>query len=272
MRTGIGSAIVLAFGLVAAPAFSQTVRCVNSTDPSCTVSYPTIQDAVNASMAGDTILVGTGTYGPLIIVDRTLTIRGAASGTSGCDPSRPVFMGESVLNDPHGAFQITANDVTIDGFVIQDADGMMAGGQGAGVFVDPSISGTQIVNCIVTNNTVGVSVNSNGVNPTMIAHNKFENNNVPGGNTGDGIFSNLGASNVNIDGNCFVNNGNASILLQAMGGVPQTSITIQNNTADNTIAVLQASNVLITRNRIDHPLNPGIILPLMRRALRSGAG
>ncbi|MBI1848927.1 MAG: HYR domain-containing protein [Planctomycetes bacterium] len=267
MRTGIGSAIVLVFGLGAVPASSQTIRCVNSTDPSCTVTYPTIQDAVNASMPGDTILVGPGTYGPLIIVDRSLTISGAASGTSGCDPSRPVFMGESILNDPQGGFQINADNVTIDGFVIQDADGSLAGGQGSGIAVSPTVSGTHIVNCVFTNNSVGLTVESNGSVTTVVANNKFDSNNLPAPtNTGIGISSISGVPNLNVDGNCFVNNAVASIFLQGTGGTLQANITIQDNTADNAIILVNASNVIVTRNRVDHSPSDGLVLDAVTTA------
>jgi parallel beta-helix repeat protein len=72
------------------------------------LSYASIQDAIDApeTMNGNTILVGPGTYGS-ILVDKSLSIIGSGSNTT-------------VINGVVGGFvvHVVANDVLIEGFAI----------------------------------------------------------------------------------------------------------------------------------------------------------
>ncbi|WAC04614.1 MAG: protein kinase [Methanoregula sp.] len=72
-----------------------------------------IQAAVSHASAGDTILVGSGTYNEKIRVDKTLTVRGIDTGGGA-----PVIDPEKRGN----AVEITANGCTFSGFVVQNAE------------------------------------------------------------------------------------------------------------------------------------------------------
>ncbi len=75
--------------------------------PSAT--YKTIQSAVNAAVAGDTILVQTGTYNENVVVAKAVTIKAASGAT-------PVV--DAGSRGP--AFRVKAA-ATIDGFTIRNS-------------------------------------------------------------------------------------------------------------------------------------------------------
>ena len=79
--------------------------------------FATIQEAIDASSDGDTILVAPGTYNENVVVNKSITLLGAQSGTEANGAERAG--GESVI-DGSGTFGILiqADDVTIDGFEI----------------------------------------------------------------------------------------------------------------------------------------------------------
>ncbi|MDQ2092912.1 hypothetical protein [Rhodalgimonas zhirmunskyi] len=82
-----------------------------------TGGYATIQDAVDAASAGDTIIVMSGFYTETVEVDKTLTIVGEEGGIG---PATGPVLGAPIGGDPvlNGAFHITADNVTIDGFEV----------------------------------------------------------------------------------------------------------------------------------------------------------
>lgn len=96
-----------------------------------TQSSGSIQRGVNNSNAGDTLEVHVGTFSENVLVDRELLIRGAQFGAD-ADVRLAAFVGgkgdpavETILtadtNDPVGTeylFRIVADDVTVDGFVV----------------------------------------------------------------------------------------------------------------------------------------------------------
>jgi Ca2+-binding RTX toxin-like protein len=81
--------------------------------------YATLQEAINAASAGDTIIVAAGwTSTETVTVDKQLTIRGANAGLAG-NGLRPAA--ESTLT---GGLHIVANGVVIDGLKIVDGANM----------------------------------------------------------------------------------------------------------------------------------------------------
>ena len=78
-------------------------------------SYSTIQAAVNAAVAGQTINVDAGTYNETVTINKSLTIRGAQAGVD----ARNTRGTESIVYATQTVFDVFANDVTIDGFTIQ---------------------------------------------------------------------------------------------------------------------------------------------------------
>src|SRR5207245_4815390 len=85
-------------------------------------TFATIQAAVNAANSGDTILAYPGVYAESVTVDKSVVLEGAQHGVD-AQKGRPGAF-ESVLDaatdNGQTLFNITANDVTIDGFTIQN--------------------------------------------------------------------------------------------------------------------------------------------------------
>lgn len=86
--------------------------------------HATIQAAINAAAAGDTIVVAAGTYREsLSWQNKDLTIQGAGEGVSFIDPS-------AANGGPGGTCLYTANLTTasrIDRFTLQNGNGVAAG-------------------------------------------------------------------------------------------------------------------------------------------------
>ncbi len=91
--------------------------------------YATIQEAVDASVDGDTILIAAGSYAEDVIVDVGVTIVGANGGEAGSDVGRDAAggVGETTII---GNWRITASaDVAIDGLRFVN-DATTTGGPG----------------------------------------------------------------------------------------------------------------------------------------------
>lgn len=193
----------------------------------------TIQAAVNKALSGDTINVAAGTYlelagGPLTI-NKTLTLLGAQSGVD----ARTRVGAESVVADLQGT-SVSASSVVIDGFTVQDSS--VAAFTGYGIWLNPGISGTQIVNNIIQDNIVGIGLSNSGTTQAVIQHNLIRNNIRPGGASGSGIYTDeyVGGPtvrNVLIDENSFLGHSgfgaaiNISNEAYAAGGVFDLTVT-----------------------------------------------
>lgn len=89
-----------------------TITVSNTT----TANYSTIQEAINAAKAGDTITVSSGTYNEAITINKSLTLLGAGANINPIEGGRST--GESILTGTYPV-TITASDVTLNGFEIQ---------------------------------------------------------------------------------------------------------------------------------------------------------
>ena len=247
-------------------AFAATIACVLATTVSAATLYvnpdgvcgghtpcfTTIQAAVNAANAGDTIQVAAGTYPELVQVTKTLTIDGA---NAGIDPRGAGRGAESVVGMANGAFQIMADKVVIDGFTIQgvtNTPSMDPAALEAGVWTNPAASGTQggftIENNIIQNNIIGIYLQNTGSLTARVEQNLIVNNNAPGSSSGTGIYSDAGLSNALIDNNKFVGQTNASINLINATGSGFASVLISGNTLDAGIGLFGSSNIVINDN------------------------
>ena len=170
-----------------------------------TLAHPTIQSAVNDPTC-DPINVAAGTFlepdpGPLTI-NRTVTLLGAQSSVDARNPRGA----ESVIADIQGT-SVGANNVVIDGFTIQNST--VAAFTGFGIWINPGISGTQILNNIIQNNIVGIGLSNGSGAQAVIRHNLIRNNTQPGGASGSGIYTDefVGGptvKNVLIEENAFI--------------------------------------------------------------------
>ena len=176
----------------------------------------TIQAAIIKASSGDTINVAAGAYpepapGPLT-VSKTLTLLGAQAGVDARFPRGP----ESIVTDPQGT-SVGASNVVINGFTFQDS--VNTAFTGYGIWLNPGVSGTHIVNNIIQNNIVGIGLANAGPSQALIQHNLIQNNNVFFGvccASGAGIYTDefVGGStvkNVLIKENAFIGNDDAGI-------------------------------------------------------------
>jgi parallel beta-helix repeat protein len=163
------------------------------------------------------------------------------------------------------SFYVAANDVTLDGFVVQG--NTSTGTYGAGIVIAPSVAGTHIVNNIIQNNVSGLFLaNNSSTNAALVQHNVFRNNNNAGEDGGRGIYSNGGLSggnltNVTIDSNFFAFNYGgagtttleAAISLESRTLNSQSDIRITNNTFNNNgkaALFYNASGILLQGNTV----------------------
>ncbi len=212
--------------------------------------YATIQAAVDAAAAGAIVTVDAGVYPELVTINKPLTLRGAQAGVDARSNRRAAA--ESVLTgfdfgggNVSTSFYVAANDVTLDGFVVQG--NTSTGTYGAGIVIAPNVAGTHVVDNIIQNNVSGLFLaNNSSTDAALIQHNVFRNNNNAGEDGGRGIYSNGGLSggnltNVTIDSNFFAfNYGNtgtttleAAIALESRTLSSQSDIRISSNTFNN---------------------------------------
>ncbi len=185
----------------------------------------TIQEAVNAAHAGDTINVRGGTYEEDVVVNKKLTIQ--ATGPATVDP-----VDDGVAGNPAYGFNLQANDIVIRGFRIGEFDGNADPDGSVGINASSSFSGYKIQNNTIARNVFGIYLNtstSNGVHQTVVSGNTFRNNNAPGAASGNGIYSDQGARNVKITDNNFHGHDNEDIIFVAPAAL-QLNLVIQHNT------------------------------------------
>ena len=172
-----------------------------------TDAFATIQGGVNGVSSGGIVTVFAGTYTENVTINQPLTLLGAQAGVNAATRSG----NESVVMANNGVtqFSIAANDVTIDGFTIEDeTSGNVSG---AAVFMEPGTSGTHIVNDIIEDNLTGIFVaNGSAADQTVIEQDLFQDNTQPGVNSGNDIYADEfttggGLQNVLIANNTFTN-------------------------------------------------------------------
>jgi parallel beta-helix repeat protein len=235
--------------------------------------FTTIQAAVNASNPGDTIRVKPGTYNESVTVDKQLTIDAEHDAAhDGRTDKKPHVKNASIVEIPAGGsygFNLTANDIVIRGFQIQDSDdnGNPAGADG--IVMPGTSSGDRILNNLITGTTMGLYLNSSGAHRTTVKGNVFDSNNQAGAAAGNGIYSDQGLSNARIEKNTFTGQENASIILVGGGPVSppatptvQSDILIRDNTMtdDAPIIVANLTHSEISHNTMVHPNGSGIFL------------
>jgi parallel beta-helix repeat protein len=111
-------------------------------------NYTRIQDAINNASSGDTVFVYTGVYNENINIPLTLCLLGE-------DAAYTIIQG----NETDVAVHITADDVNITGFCIQNS-------WGGGIVIEAK--NTHIVGNRLTNNMYGIGVNFPYKNQKMI--------------------------------------------------------------------------------------------------------
>ncbi len=198
--------------------------------------YSSIQDAVDASSSGGTILVCAGQYFGSVTVNKDLTLSGAQAGVDA--RTRSGAAGESFISgndaDFNGVYEdggvaLTESGITFDGFVVANsADPAI----GAAITTSATEGNYLVTNNIVTDNTFGISANNVDGSPSVISRNSFSDNNVAGPAAGNAIYADGNVDDLTISQNEFSNQTNASILLTAVSAGPAANANVQ--ISDNT--------------------------------------
>jgi len=214
--------------------------------------YATIQDAINASNNGDTILVASGTWTENLDVNKDVTILGSFNrGIDGNDPrgAETIIDGQVIINaagvtidgvkligDAAGSLGDTAVEVRANNFSlinsILDGDGFVA-------IITQSVTGLNIGNNLITGYTIGAYV-SGGNTTGSIHDNVFQGDG--GGATGLGNGVNSETSQVAIANNIFDGIYAGSLNLVPFG--PTDTVDLQSYITGNTI----------TNSGIDRPV------------------
>ena len=208
---------------------------------SLTTACLTLQAAINKASAGDTINVAAGVYphAGVVTVNKTLTIKGAQAGV---DARTRFFDPESIL-EYSGGLYVTANDVVIDGFQVQNSTSSAF--TGYGIALGAGTSGAHVINNIIQDNIVGLGLANHPVgSQAVIQFNVFRNNTLPGAASGHHIYTDQyvagegGVEDVLIANNDFVNDNGAvtgtfGIGISNTGTLPFTALQIHNNTFDS---------------------------------------
>lgn len=213
--------------------------------------YTSIQAAVTAAPAGATISVCPGLYNETVIVDKTLTLRGAggAPQSRSGDPAREAVVTGTGL----WTFELQADSVVLSGFTVRGL------ANGPGIYTSPAFSGYLISGNLIEDNVFGLYLNSSGTKESVVRDNVFRANNRSGSASGDGIYSDQGLHNVTIERNVFTGHESAAMVFAGTG---QSDLRIRHNRLvdDNSIVVFNASDVEISDNASLRPEGTGILI------------
>lgn len=189
--------------------------------PAATLNVPgdhaTIQAAIDAAGAGDTVQVAAGTYAEEILLNKEVTLQGANAGIpAGANPGSRVA--ESIID---GGFIVSAA-ATIDGVTIRN--GRASGSLHVGVAV--AASGVSVINCIITD--VLAPAQSDGLS-TQPGNDNLTLTNSTIQNNWRGLYLNPGSGNV-ISGNLIDANNGVGV---GIGSDSQSNLTLSGNIISN---------------------------------------
>ncbi len=128
-----------------------------------TQTYKTIQAAVNAAQAGDTINVQSGTYAAVNITKSNLTIQGVGT-------TQPIIQG--TVYGGKGLFVVSGKNTTISNLLFQNATD--SAGNGAGI----RMQGTNltVLNSKFVNNQDGILSDYNTASSITVKNSTFDHN------------------------------------------------------------------------------------------------
>lgn len=205
-----------------------------------------IQQAVVAAPPGSVIRVCPGVYSPTTVA-KTLTLEAPIQHgqATQCQAALPPDPTKDAIVDAGGTgaigFTLAADGIELIGFTVQNTH------NNPGIYTLPTFSGYELRFNVVQRNTFGLYLNASGALQTVVDHNCFRFNDVPGAANGNGIYSDQGLRNAVVQENTFVGNFNASMVFT----FNQADLTVSHNDGDNTIAIFELENGLIEHNHLD---------------------
>ena len=184
--------------------------------------FPTIQEAINHATDGDTIFVHNGTYYEHVILNKSVSLVGEYKDSTTIDG-----------NETGSVISITANNVNINGFTIQNSGPT---DPDSGIYIISS--GNNISHNTIANNLYGINLyySSNNV---ISGNNIYSNNN-------DGINLYYSSNNV-ISGNNVYSNYKGINLYQSSNNVISDN-NASNNDCGIWICQLSSNNVISGNN------------------------
>lgn len=183
------------------------------------VGYNTIQEAIDAAIDGETIIVCMGTYHENIKFDgRNITVRST-------DPLNPTVVATTIIDGGSGSVvEFTGGDAsTLEGFTIRNGNADYGGGIHVHGGSSPTITGNIITGNTANDNGAGIYVDE--ISSPTISNNAITSNHA-NATSGGGITVHGGSSPV-ITGNIITGN-----MAQAGGGIfvyDNSSPTISEN-------------------------------------------
>jgi SdrD B-like domain/Right handed beta helix region/Putative Ig domain/Domain of unknown function (DUF4214) len=234
-------------------------------------TFTSIQAAINdaGTVTGTTLLVSAGTDAEQVNINKSIILEGAQHGVDARTRSGAETIVTGTGNSGDTPFNITANNVTIDGFTVEDATNSNV--FGFGIVESAGTSGAQILNNIIQDNIAGLSLANNPTgNAGLIQHNLFQDNNQTGPISGTAIYTdqfNAGGNlaNVTIDANTFSNNQNVGVLIGSTDAATSTAtnLTISNNTFNtegNAVLLFNTTSSSIKSNTITNSLDSQVVI------------
>ncbi len=221
------------------------------------LDFTTISAAVGAASPGDTIKVspGIGPYDESVLVNKQLTLIGGQIRLAG-------EHGQTIVEVPTNGlagFDLQANDVTVKSFTVRPDPATTT--DVFGIVTHVANYGEQILNNVLTGNTIGLYLNSNGVKKDSVSGNTFASNNFPGSSQGNAIYSDQGLKNATISNNYFSGDQNGSVVLvggsssfASVGAHSNVQILYNNINNDSPIIAVNMTNSRISGNSITNPL------------------
>jgi len=204
--------------------------------------YPTIQQAVDVAVSGDTVKVAPGTYNEAVHVYRSnISLIGQSRQTT-------IINGSGANYGIWVVYTDNADKTTISGFTLKNSGKTKAGGFCAGVYFNNS-SYCIVSNNIISNNKEGIYMD-NSYNNTIIGNAIVSNSDV-------GI-----ASVFSSDGN-FISNNTMEYNIQGIGvfrTIGKGDTISDNVVRKNKYGVLVSTNSSVTRNKFVENNDTAIII------------
>lgn len=195
---------------------ADAVSCDAGTD-----THETIQEAIDAVSAGDTIMVCPGIYAEQVVVGKHVVLDGTGSGTESAVDT--IIQGAGTGD----GISLTAGGASVDDrLVIRD---LRVQGFNRGINTDSTISYVALSNIVATDNAAyGIEIHNHAVVHDLTMDAVFASNNSVGMRVRGEV------TNLDINGGGFNNNGQGFLSVTASGEVkPFSSVDVSGTTFNN---------------------------------------